>query len=479
LLETRGVHGDNVVVLRFAPVGLYLALVLVLWPENWGHDAVSSISCARDMADGTYSPTGSPAAHRVLMIAPVAACYRVFGFNEWSGSIFIILCGVGLVAAGQAAATRLFDLRTGVLAGLLLATNPLVVLLSVPIMGDVPVACVCAVAFWWTVRYRQAGARLDVFAAGLVLGLGYWIKESAGFMAVFVALWLSARRDVRGLAAFGAAAALPVVVGAALLAAHTGEWFGPARILKEDTLRYFGHELGLYRWTVQYPMIVLVPTSFFFLELGPLMWAFLLGLRRNGKFLGAAVGVMSALVIWFPMSLDPPVPAFAANARYLMIALAPVATGAAAWLARLPPRTRPALCAMIVGSAILMEIGSADFKARHFDIVRETIRIVERASPRVAYADEHLVRHSRVLATPGSSVQWRAYADIRAGDDGMWVSVPLRNADARPHGTVVSARRVLYFRDEKRWLRACLLGPEEEDWHIIVILRPENEGVPE
>jgi hypothetical protein len=434
------------------------------------------------MADGSYSPAGSPAAHRVLMVAPVAACYRLLGVTPWSGSIFIILCGAGLVAAGQAAAARLFDARTGVVAGLLLATNPLVVLLSVPIMGDVPVACVCAVAFWLAVRYRQTGARLDLVAAGLVLGLGYWVKESAGFMAVFVALWLMRRREGRALAGFCIAAAIPVVVGSALLAWHTGDPFGPARVLKEDTLRHYGQALGLYRWTIEVPVNVLVPKSFFFLELGPLMWLFLGTLRRAGppaRFLGAAVGVMAALVMWFPMSLTPPIPALAANARYLMIALAPAAAGAAAGLVRLSPRVAGTAGLLVLGTAVAYEVASADFRRGHHTIVRETLRCVEREAPSIAYVDAGLLRHARVMASPASPVQWRPDDQLRPGPNVVWVKVAKHDAQTGARWTVLSRRTVVYYRDEKRWLRAFFLGPQEEDRRTILILRPENSGVPE
>lgn len=140
----------------------------------WAHDPDLYTTHAREWAAGRVVPAGSPAAHRIGLIESVALSYRLFGVGEWVGSIFILLCAVGFVAAGQAAAAATFGPRDGLVAGVLLAMSPLTVLFSLPIMGEMPVAFASAPAMW--------------ASAGLALGIGYWFKETVVIVAVVVLL---------------------------------------------------------------------------------------------------------------------------------------------------------------------------------------------------------------------------------------------------------------------------------------------------
>lgn len=316
--------------MRFFPPALFLLLALAFRPTEWGADSMSVAEYARRMTEGRYAPTGNPAAHRFVLVAPVALSTLLLGETEFSGWLFPLLCGAGLVVVGQSIPS---DRKVGLIAGLLLATTPLVVTYSVRLMGDIPVALACALALKWAVGGRMAWA-------GLALGLGFWIKETTGLVAIVLMGWVLWRRprDWRVVGVFAAAAAAPVLIGMAALWMAAGNPLSGADELRQSTLAKLEGwrpvdppSLRAHRWTLEYPAAVLAPGSEEFWLMGPLVHAFIaavIALRRAAgpwRFLAASSALVAALIVWLPMSLSPPTPMFMPLARYLSIILVPMA----------------------------------------------------------------------------------------------------------------------------------------------------------
>lgn len=320
----------NRVWVRLVPPATLLILALAFRPTEWGPDALNFSRYARRMTEGEYTPTGNPAAHRVGLVGPVALCYLLWGETEASAWLFSLLCGVGLVLVGQSIPA---GRRAGLIAGLLVATTPIVVTYSMRLMGDIPVALACALALKWA-----RGGRL--VWAGLALGIGFWIKETTGLAAIFLFGWLWRRepRDWRGLGVFAAAAGAPVVAGFAALWLYAGDpWVG-AEALHRSTLTFLEGwrpgdppSLRAWRWTLEYPAAVLTNAAGEFSMMGPLAWAFIACVaarwRSSGpwRFFAAGTAVMAALLVWLPMSLAPPTPMFMPLPRYWSIVLVPMA----------------------------------------------------------------------------------------------------------------------------------------------------------
>lgn len=398
-------------------MALLLLQVFVLWPADWYRDSRSYVSYARDLADGAYTPTGDPGAHRFVLLAPMALCLRVLGPEAPNAAWFVVACAVGLVVAGQAAATRWFDARVGFVTGVLLAMSPLTVLYAVPVMGDVPVGFACAMAYFWAAKPES---RASVAAAGLAIGLGYWIKETAAFAGAFLAAWLWFRNR-RALAWFLGVAAVPMLAGHAFLFAHTGSPFVSAEALYGGTMPYYRafQPWGewwepWYRWTVQWFVDVLLPHSGEFSLMGPMMWAALLGARRverERRPLLWGVLLMWALLAWFPMSLRPPIPAFLMQARYLSIALVPAAALAAAGIVRARRRWPAAVLLLCFTAA---SVNGALFRRARVEAARSVIARVEAREPALVYADRELQRYAFALAT--RPVEWRHVREIVGGE---------------------------------------------------------------
>lgn len=401
---------------RFLPPALFLLLALAFRPTEWGTDSLAFSRHARRMAEGEYRPKGDQMAHRVAMIAPVALCYRLLGEVELSAWLFPLLCGLGLVVVGQSIPS---DRTVGLVAGLLLATTPMLVIYSMRLMGDIPVALACALALKWALANRPA-------PAGLALGIGFWIKETTGLAALFLFGWMlwGKPRDWRAIGAFAAAAGVPVAAGFAAVWAAEGDPVGELRRAALPFLEGWRHGdaagLRLHRWTLEFPAAVLWDATGEFSLAGPLAWTFIAGAaclwRSPGawRFHAAAAAAITALLVWFPMSLWPPTPALSPLPRYLSIVLVPMAVV----VAEAKPRAW-VVGVLVIAGLLPVATRSAVSRARHaerLEVYRmlrerdlETVHFalpeyIERAGDYPGFREIRTVVKPVVEAGPGAAI---------------------------------------------------------------------------
>ena len=97
------------------------------------------------------------------------------------------LLAVATVGAVACLGRRLYDVRSGLLAALILATMPLAVRFAHLAIVDTPAVFWAVMALLWAVRARQEGRVRDFLVAGIFTGLAGATKYPAGLVAVPVA----------------------------------------------------------------------------------------------------------------------------------------------------------------------------------------------------------------------------------------------------------------------------------------------------
>ena len=110
-----------------------------------------------------------------------------------------VLAGV-CVALVCAIATVLFGRRTGVLAGLLAAASPVMLVRMVPPMSEALAISLTLLAIWLVIRRFECSGTRPFLAAGAALGLAYLARPTTGVtVALLVLGLLVASRDRRAL----------------------------------------------------------------------------------------------------------------------------------------------------------------------------------------------------------------------------------------------------------------------------------------
>ena len=208
-----------------------LALAMRLWfftGYQGADDAIyldyGRIFAQSGQVDATIQTQWIGRAGAWLPIALAFAC----GAPAWvAEAAFPLVCSLGVINLLTVWLTRRFDLRTGVLAGLLMSLLPVDVIFSTTCYPDGPLALFtlgCLATLLWTDTARQELWRYGV--AGLLLGLGILIRETSVLTLVpvfFVSLPARIPDLVRRLALFGALLVVPFLGEMAFFQWQTGE----------------------------------------------------------------------------------------------------------------------------------------------------------------------------------------------------------------------------------------------------------------
>ncbi len=134
------------------------------------------------------------------VLFPLAACYKLFGVNEFSSALWPLLTSLGTVVVAYLLALHLKGERAALLAGIIVATFPLEIIYATQPMADCPLSFWLLLSLYCFVRGDAAEAskrkRWFFFISGIALALAYATKFVAILIAPFFLLVLLWRRRI-------------------------------------------------------------------------------------------------------------------------------------------------------------------------------------------------------------------------------------------------------------------------------------------
>lgn len=265
--------------------------------------------------------------------------------DEWGLRLLSLLAAVGGVAAFTRAVGRVADSRVGLMAGLVVATNPFIVEYSAEARGYGLALLGTALAALGLARWMDDLPRglLLYGLAGAMAGLAHWfaLLVLGGFAVAAVAL--RARRAAPVVAVTAAAAAPALVVAGVAVANGVGasgaEWIADVGSAVPRLLlgSWTAHRVPLLVVTVVAAAVGLVA-----------------GRRhRDARLLGAAwvgipVAVVSVVELVRPVYVD----------RYLLPSVLGLAVLMALGVSRAPVRLRPVAAAVVLVASVWATVGA-------------------------------------------------------------------------------------------------------------------------
>lgn len=216
-------------VLALAIVGVTLFAALVRWlgyTGFFGSDEVTYIEHAFKVLDGDWSLSEYAGANRIGVNLPMAAFGALLGRDEFGAAAYSLLCSVAEVGLVTWVGARVFGMRAGVAAGLLMAALPGHVHVGGRILADAPLALAVSASFILFFEGELRRWSAGYFFAGVMAGLAFLVKPSAVFVFAILLLYpLVARRwDSRWLW-MGAGFVLAMAVNGLLFQALTGHFW--------------------------------------------------------------------------------------------------------------------------------------------------------------------------------------------------------------------------------------------------------------
>lgn len=331
----------------------------------FGSDEVTYTESAFKLLQGDWAVAAYVGANRYGVNLPVAALGALLGQNEVAAALWSLLCSVGEVGLITWFGMRRFGIRTGVLAGLLLASLPIHVHFAGRLMADAPLALAISASFVLFLEGERRGSSLAFLGAGLAAGFSFWIKQGTIFyLCVFLLYPLLFRRfDLRwGWMLFGLA--LAIAANFALFAGLSGDpWFMVRAVRERQGSGYLEQGLasGAMVDTPLYYLDYLFVRVFHTGALGLLVVAAILWAPQQGparsayrQLLWWGLGLL-ALLSMLPIRFSPLI-FVPKQTNYMLMFVAPLCLLAALTLARLPSRTLAVASVVVLGPAVFLSL---------------------------------------------------------------------------------------------------------------------------
>lgn len=213
-------------------------------------------------------------ATRLGIIYPTALAYSLFGLNDFSSVLFVLLTSIGNIILIFYFGKLLFNERIGLMAAFLMAIFPLEVINATKLLTDVPSAFFMALgAYVFLYAEKRAKSNLYYLISGILIGIGYLIRESALLIVLFFVIYIIYKRRIKK-EYFFVPIGLIVIFGIELLLLYklTGNPFYRFTTVQDFLLNayikldYFGR-LKFPQGLLHYPYVILTDAviSYFYI----------------------------------------------------------------------------------------------------------------------------------------------------------------------------------------------------------------------
>lgn len=237
-------------------LGLAVRIAGFVGPSfSWASDESRFLALVQNMSNG-YFPSG-PAewfGTRLVMLAPPAGIFRVFGSGDYQAVIWPTLWSLVGIVAAYLLGRDLASPRVGLMAAGIVALTPMEARLGTVLRPDAIVPAIGALAVWFGLRAgRTDASRWWAFGAGLALGAGWSVRENALLLApiVLMAGWAGLRRGI--LPAIGGLAVVPAIT-AVVFAIGAGTPLSP--LVGAGTEGVFRNPVTAWSWDDSYMAMV-------------------------------------------------------------------------------------------------------------------------------------------------------------------------------------------------------------------------------
>ncbi len=212
------------------------------------------IEAAHRISSGNWSVVADHRATRLGVVVPAALVFASFGVGFWQVVMVPLLCSMAGVLVAFEGGRRLFDVRTGLVAALLLCVFPLDVIYSGRLSPTAPIGLWSGTGALLLIGADEHRRWILAGLAGLAFGLAFMCGETPLFVfVVYPAYVLTARPPARRHLAVVAGFLAALVVEAGLTAWMSGDpltrvWV----LLGADTVRAVNVDVAHAGWTVEW-----------------------------------------------------------------------------------------------------------------------------------------------------------------------------------------------------------------------------------
>jgi len=179
-----------------------LVIRLIFFSGVWSSDSLFYSEFADMLSKGDTSFIGkNHFAQRLGIIFPTSILYSIFGVNEFSSNIWVLLISLGSIVLIYKFGKLFFSEKVGLLSAFLLSFFPLEVVYSTTLMGDLPSIFFLALSVYLFLKSEKINKKIssDVlcFFSGLSLGISYLIREMSVLIGLFFLIYVIYNKKIK------------------------------------------------------------------------------------------------------------------------------------------------------------------------------------------------------------------------------------------------------------------------------------------
>ncbi|MEK6950006.1 MAG: glycosyltransferase family 39 protein, partial [Nanoarchaeota archaeon] len=137
---------------------------------------------------------------RLGLVYATAFSYKIFGINDFSSVLFPLLTSIASIILIFYFGKLLFNKKTGLMAAFLLSFFPLEVVYSTQLLSDLPSMFFMSLGVY-IFLYAELKSKLKYglcyLLAGVFIGIGYMIRESALLIALFFIAYIIYKKKIK------------------------------------------------------------------------------------------------------------------------------------------------------------------------------------------------------------------------------------------------------------------------------------------
>tara|TARA_B100000315_G_scaffold250130_1_gene282465 strand:+ start:1114 stop:2640 length:1527 start_codon:yes stop_codon:yes gene_type:complete len=211
---------SNTKILLFSIVLFGLILRLIFFSGMGASDDLAYSKFAVNIDKGVDPDSSQTLATRLGIIYITALSYNLFGINDFSSVLFVLLTSIGSIILIFHFGKLLFNEKTGLIAAFLLSFFPLEVVYATKLLADIPSAFFMALGvylFLYAEKFHRNFSHqgnhkvishdseirsklkynLGYLFSGIFIGIGYFIRESAVLIALFFIIYIAYKRRIK------------------------------------------------------------------------------------------------------------------------------------------------------------------------------------------------------------------------------------------------------------------------------------------
>jgi len=195
-LPSKAAGNAGIVLLLIVIFGIIIRLIF--FSGIGTSDDLAYTGYAHSLSKGEIKGDTLTLSTRLGLIYPLSVLYSLFGVNDFSSVLFVLLAAIGNIILVFYFGKLLFNENVGLISAFLLSIFPLEVVYSTKLFSDIPSAFFMALGVYlFLYSEKKTPNPLLYVISGLSIGIGYLIRESALLIGLFFIFYILYKRQIK------------------------------------------------------------------------------------------------------------------------------------------------------------------------------------------------------------------------------------------------------------------------------------------